>query len=43
MTEPAARNSRALKAAWVSRWKSAAADEPTASPASMYASWLTVE
>jgi hypothetical protein len=31
MTAPAARNSNALNAAWVSRWKSAAPGDPTAS------------
>ncbi|RAO48848.1 hypothetical protein PSN01_04719 [Micromonospora saelicesensis] len=31
ITAPAARNSSALKAAWVSRWNSAADGEPTAS------------
>ena len=31
MTDPAARKSSALNAAWVNRWNSAAADDPTAS------------
>ena len=35
MTAPAARNSSALNAAWVSRWNSAAAGTPTASPPAM--------
>ena len=35
ITEPAARNSSALKAAWVSRWKVEASADPTARAASM--------
>ena len=42
-TTPAQRNSPALNAAWVSRWNAPAARPPTASAASMYASWLTVD
>ena len=42
MTQPAARNSSALNAACVSRWNSAVAETPTANPANMNATWLTV-
>src|SRR6185369_8238817 len=42
ITQPAARNSSALKAAWVSRWNSAVPGNPTANPANMNATWLTV-
>src|SRR3954452_15639289 len=43
ITAPAARNSSALNAAWVSRWNSAAAGQPTASAPVMYPIWLTVD
>src|SRR3972149_4826173 len=42
-TEPAPRNSSALKKACVNRWKIAATSPPTPSPIIMYPSWLMVE
>jgi len=43
ITDPAPRNSRALKAAWVARWKTAKSywDSPQAK--TMYPSWEQVE
>src|SRR4051812_23858295 len=43
MTEPAPRNSRALKKAWVIMWKMAATYAPEPTARNMYPSWLTVE
>src|ERR671914_1911088 len=43
MTLPAARNIRALKKAWVTRWKMPTANAPTPTARNMYPSWLIVE
>ena len=43
MTEPAPRNSSALKKACVKTWKKPAANAPTPTPRNMKPSWLTVE
>ena len=43
MTLPEPRNSRALKNAWVVRWKMPAAYAPVPTPRNMYPSWETVE
>ena len=40
LTDPAPRNSRALKNACVKRWNTAATQAPTPSAITMYPSWL---
>ena len=43
LMDPAPMNSRALKKAWVNRWKMAPVQAPTPRPITMYPSWDTVE
>ena len=43
LTEPAPRNSSALKNACVKRWNTAPVHAPTPRPITMYPSWLIVE
>jgi len=43
ITEPAPRKRRALKKAWVIRWKIPETKAPTPQAMTIYPNWLTVE
>ena len=43
MTEPEPKKRRALKKAWVMRWKMPEVKAPTPQARNIYPSWLTVE